>query len=67
MGKKCKKIWMAAPLCIFWTILCETNRVAFENGVFYAQKTKANFLSILWNWANLFSVDNSNSLLDFLT
>ena len=39
----------------------------FENGVTFAQRTKANFLSNLWTWENLYSVDNIYSLLDFLT
>ena len=67
MGKKHKKIWMATPLCMFWTLWCERNRVVFENGVTYAQRLKANFPSNLWTWANLYSVDNTNSFLDFLT
>ena len=41
--------------------------VAFENGVTSAQRTKVTFLSNLWSWANLYSVDNMNSFLDFLT
>ena len=38
-----------------------------EDGVTSAQRTKANFLSNFWTYANLYSVDNTNSLLDFLT
>ena len=38
----------------------------FENEVTFAQRIKANFLSNLWTWENLYSVDNTNSLLDFL-
>ena len=41
--------------------------MVFENGVTSAQRTKANFLSNFWTYANLYSVDNTNSLLDFLT
>ena len=66
MGKKRKKIWMAAPLRLFWTLWRERNRVVFDNGVTNAQKIKSNFLNILWNWANLSSVVNTNSLVDFL-
>ena len=67
MGKQCKTIWMTAPLCLFWTLWRERNRVVFENGVTFAQRIKANFLSNLWTQANLYSFDNTNSLLDFLT
>ena len=37
-----------------------------ENGVTFAQRTKANFLSNLWTWTNLYGVDTMDSLLDFL-
>ena len=57
VGKKRKKIWLTAPLCLFWTLWRENNRVAFENGVTSSQRTKATFLSNLWSWANLYSVD----------
>ena len=67
MGKKRKKIWMAAPLCLFWTLWGERNRGVFENGVTSTQRIKANILSNLWTWENLYSVDNTNSFLDFLT
>ena len=67
MGKKRKKIWLAAPLCLFWTLWRERNRVGFENSVTSAQRTKATFLSNIQSWANLYRVDNMNSLLDFLT
>ena len=41
--------------------------MAFENGVTLAQRIKATFLSNFLSWANLYSVDNTNSFLDFLT
>ena len=31
-----------------------------------AHMMKTNFLSVLWSWAILYSVDKTNSLLDFL-
>ena len=61
VGKNEKKIWMAAPLRLFWTLWREINRVVFDNGVTNAHKTKSNFLNNLWTWANLHSVDNMNS------
>ena len=67
MGKKCKKTWMTAPLCMFWTLWCARNRLVFENEVTSAQRIKANFVTNLWSWANLYCVDNTNSALDFLT
>ena len=67
MGKKRKKIWIATPLCLFWTLWRARNRLVFENEVTSEQRIKANFVSNLWTWANLYSVDNTNSVLDFLT
>ena len=32
VGKKRKKIWDAIPLCIFWTVWKERNRLAFRGG-----------------------------------
>ena len=61
MGKKRKKTWMAAPLCLFWTLWRERNRAVFDNGVTNAQKIKSNFLSNLWNWKILYSVVSTNS------
>ena len=29
VGKKHKKVWRVAPLCLFWTVWCERNRVVF--------------------------------------
>ena len=31
MGKKHDKVWMTAPLCPFWAVWKERNRIAFEN------------------------------------
>ena len=67
MGKKRKKIWMAAPLCLFWTLWHEGNMVVFDNEVTSVQRIKVNFVTNLWTWANLYSVDNTNFVLDFLT
>ena len=68
MGKKRKKIWMAAPLCLFWTLWRPRNRLVFENEMVTSdQRIKSNFVTNLWTWANLYCVDNTNSILDFLT
>ena len=67
MGEKRKKIWLADPVCLFWTLWCERNRLVFENEVSFAQRTKTTFLSNLWSRANLYSVDKTNSLVDFLS
>ena len=55
---------MAAPLCLFWTLWQEKNRMDFEDETPSAHRMKTTFL---WSWANLYSVDNTDSLVDFLT
>ena len=67
VGKKRKKIWLAAPLCLFWTVWNERNRAAFDNEIPSAIRMKSSFLFTLWSWAKTFGVDNLSSLVDFLT
>ena len=31
LGKKRRKVWKATPLCIFWAVWKERNRIAFDN------------------------------------
>ena len=66
VGKNRKKIWKAIPLCIFWTVWKERNRLAFKGGVLHIQKLKNFFICNLWGWARLDIEDNSLSLLGFL-
>ena len=65
VGKKRKNIWLAAPLCLFWIVWQNRNMVVFENRATSYQRTKIIFLSKLWSLANIHSVDNTNSLVDF--
>ena len=67
MGKKRKKVWRAAPLCLFWTVWRERNRVAFDIEVFSALRLKGSFICNLWSWSNVYSGVRDRSLLDFLT
>ena len=67
MGKKRKKNWLAAPLCLFWNLWGVRNRLVFENEVYSSERIKANFVSNSWTWANLYSDANSHAILDFLT
>ena len=57
---------MTAPLCLFWTLWMERNRVVFENEAPSAHRMKYFFLFTLWGWAKVYSVDNLNSLVGFL-
>ena len=49
VGKKRKKIWLAAPLCLFWNLWRARNRLVFENEVPSTQRIKANFVTNLWS------------------
>ncbi|RVX21022.1 hypothetical protein VitviT2T_011245 [Vitis vinifera] len=66
VGKKRKKIWEATPLCIFWTVWKERNRIAFREGVLNVQKLKNIFVCNLWSWAKLYVGEEAFSLIGFL-
>ena len=67
MGKKRKKVWRAAPLCLFWTVWHERNIVTFDNAVFFEYRLQSSFICNLWGWSNVHSGVTDKSLLDFLT
>ena len=67
VGKKRKRIWLAAPLCLFWTLWRARNRIVFENKGSNDQKIKAKFVTNLWAWANMLREEKTNSIVDFLT
>ena len=67
MGKKRKKVWMAAPLTLFWTIWHEKGNIAFDNRELSAQRMKALFLCNYWYWTNMYMANRPRSLVDFLT
>ena len=66
VGKKRKKIWNSIPLCIFWTVWKERNRLAFRGGSLAIQKLKNYFVCNLWSWARVYMGEKSSSLLGFL-
>ena len=67
VGKKRKKVWRAMPLCLFWAVWCERNRVVFDNETFSIYRLKNSFICSLWSWANVSSGDRDRSILEFLT
>ena len=67
VGKRRKKVWMAAPLCLFWRIWCERNRIVFNDEALSVHRMKSSFLCNLWSWSYMYIEDKPNSLLDFLT
>ena len=66
VGKKRKKAWEVAPLCLFWSIWRERNRRAFENCESLDQTIKSSFLYNFWDWVTLYIGDGSMLLLDFV-
>ena len=67
VGKKRKNIWIAAHVCLFWTVWHNRNLLVFEDKATSDQQTKFLFLSKLWTLANTHCVEKTNSLVDFLT
>ena len=67
MGKRCKKVWMLAPLTLFRTIWRERNNITFDNREFSAQRMEALLLFNHWSWTNMYMADRPRSLVDFLT
>ena len=49
VGRKRKKDWKVAALCIFWTIWRERNRRAFENCESLDQTFKRSLLNLFWD------------------
>ena len=49
VGKKGLKAWMAAPLCLFWSIWRERNRIAFGDESCLVHRLKTSFLFNLWS------------------
>ena len=66
MGKKRKKIWNSIPVCIFWTVWKERNRLAFRGGSLDIQKFKNFFVCNLWSWARVYIGEDTYSPLGFL-
>ena len=60
MGKKCCKVWKAAPLCLFWAVWKERNRISFENEELSIHRLKNSFVCNIWFWTK--SVVNEGPL-----
>ena len=66
VGKKRKKIWNSIPLCIFWMVWKERNKLAFRGDSLAIQKLKNSFVYNLWSWARVYMREESSLLLGFL-
>ena len=66
MEKKRSKVWKLVPVCIFWTVWKERNRLAFRNGSLAVQRLKHYFVFNLWVWNNMYIGEEISSLIGFL-
>ena len=62
VDKKRKKVWQAAPSCLFWTVWKTRNRIVFKDDFLSIQKLKYLFLFFLWLETKL-SIENGPSTL----
>ena len=60
LGKKRRKVWKTAPLCIFWVVWKERNMIAFDNEELSIHTLKNSFVCNLWLWTK--SVINEGPL-----
>ena len=65
LGKKRRKVWKAAPLCIFWAVWKERNRIAFDNEELSIYRLKNSFVCNFWLWPKSVVNDGPLPLLSF--
>ena len=53
VGKKRKKAWNAAPLCLFWTLWKKRNRRIFEDTELADQAILRSFLYMFSDWVRI--------------
>ena len=66
VGKKRKKAWKVAPLCIFWSNWRERNWRAFEDRECLDQTFKSSFLYLFWDWIRVCMGGSITFLIDFV-
>ena len=52
VGKRRRKAWVFAPLCLMWTIWLERNRRTFRDSVVVVSRLKSLLLSVLISWVS---------------
>ena len=60
------KTWRAAPLCLFWTVWKERNRIVFDNEALLIQRLKNSFVCNLFSWTKSCLDGESRSLINFV-
>ena len=65
VGKKRKKAWKLALLCLFWVVWKERNVITFDKEEFLVHRLKHCFVCSLWSWTKLYIDVCPLSLIDF--
>ena len=65
MGKKRKKVWKVAPLCLFWMVWKERNKIVFDNEELPIQRMRNSFVCSFWSWTKLFIDERPLPLINF--
>ena len=66
VDKKHGKTWRAAPLCLFWTVWKERNRIVFYNEALSIQRLKNSFVCNLFSWSKSCLDGEPRSLINFV-
>ncbi|KAJ9691054.1 hypothetical protein PVL29_013294 [Vitis rotundifolia] len=66
VGKRRKRAWQMAPLCIFWTVWKERNSITFGNEELSLHRLKYSFVSNFWYWVRVSLDANPSSLVSFI-
>ena len=66
VGKRRKKAWQMALLCIFWSVWKERNRLAFGDEDLSLQRLKYSFVCNLWSWVIAESYSSLVSFVDWI-
>ena len=66
VDKKHGKTWRAAPLCLFWTVWKERNRIVFYNEALSIQRLKNSFVCNLLSWSKSCLDGEPRSLINFV-
>ena len=67
MRKNAKKIWLAVPIILFWSIWRERNRAVFDEGVPSTQKMKNSFVYTMWFWTSVLSDYQGSHIIEGLS
>ena len=65
VARKSKKAWKLAPLCLFWAVWKEKNRITFDNEEFSVHRLKYYFVCSFWSWTKLYINVGPLPLIDF--